>query len=900
MKEEKKQKWVFMLDGLTEVKQYVGDDPYKIRALLGGKGASLASLSALQVPILYGFNVTTEACIAYHNNGGQFPEGLWEQVVDNIRILNEKTDKVFGDDTSPLLVSVRSGARVSMPGMLDAILNLGLTPANVVTMGEKFGDLRFAWDSYRRLIQMFGRVVLNVPGGAFEEIIEEIRKEEGVQTDAFISAEGWKKGSAEFKTLIKEWTGAPFPETPIDQLKLSIEAVFNSWNAKQAVDYRNNSGYPHDWGTAVNIVMMVFGNLADGKSGTGIVFTRNPSTGEKSLYGEYFLNTQTEEMVLGEREPKDIHEMEKEIPEAWRNLTDGAVKLERRFRKVQDIEFTIENGRLWILQTRNAILSAYGAIRIAVDMVEEGLITILEALDRERVTPEMIESCQRPGFDPAEKQVAVKQGRLLAEGLSASAGVAIGQAVFHPDTAELLASQGKQVILIQPNYGPNDVYGMLSAEGMVSAFGGATSHQAVVARQLGKPCITGCSDLEFDPQQKQFATKGNVVREGDWLSIDGGSGQVFKGRLNFGRSQIDDPYLVKFLSWSDKSRRLQIWSNADDPEQIMRARAYGAQGIGLCRTEYMFLGERTKIFQEYILTKDEETRQQKLVELEVLQVQDFCQIFEAGDGLPIVIRLLDPPLYEFLPARDELIVDHTLATARSETISENEQKLLNIADEMDEFNPLLGLRGSRVELVMPGIYQMQVRAIFKAACAVKSKGITVFPQIMLPMIAHVNEFRLIRSALQKTAGQILHEHPYQFEFRFGCMIETPRAALTAAEIAQEADFLSFGTNDLTQMTFGMSWDDAERHFLLPYVERGILPMNPFQTIDKDGVGQLMSIAIEGVRQADQRFEVGVCGAQAADPYSIGFFHEIGLDYISVSTFRIPVARLAAAQAAGES
>ncbi|MBN1681713.1 MAG: pyruvate, phosphate dikinase [Anaerolineae bacterium] len=861
-----------------------------MRNLLGGKGANLAEMTRIGIPVPPGFIITTETCNAYYKAGGQFPDGAWDEVLAHIDALNKKTGKVFGDDTNPLLVSVRSGARVSMPGMMDTILNLGLTPAGVETMGKKFGDMRFAWDSYRRLIQMFGKVVMDVPGDLFEVIISGIRNEEGVTIDAGVSAEGWQKCSKLFKELIKKETGQPFPEDSLEQLQLGTEAVFKSWNAKRAVDYRNNFGYPHDWGTAVNVVTMVYGNFADGKSGTGVAFTRNPSTGEKKFYGEYLLNAQGEDVVSGARTPNDVFELEKEIPGAFKELLDVAEKLEHHYREMQDIEYTIEAGKLWMLQTRSGKRTAASAIQIAVDMVAEGLISKEEAVAR--INDDMINQMLHPRFD----YEVLANTKALAKGLNASPGAAVGKAYFDADIAEEKTKEGESVILVRPLTEPDDVHGMLAAKGILTQEGGATSHAAVVARQLGKPCVAGCGDINIDVNKRLFTCGGVTVKEGDVISLNGASGEVFLGEMPVVVPNIEEQKeLLVLLGWADDIRRLMVWANADDPEQATRSRAYGAQGIGLCRTEHMFLGERTQLFQNYILAESDEDKKAALGQMEPEQRNDFYGIFKAMDGLPVIIRLIDPPLHEFLPSHDELLVDVTLGKERGEDVSEK-QFLLRKSEELAEYNPMLGLRGVRLGVMMPDVNQMQVRAIFEAACDAARDGIDVHPEVMIPLTAHINELKVLQALLMEEAKNVMSKKGIEVDYKFGTMIEIPRAALTAGEIAELAEFFSFGTNDLTQMTFGISRDDAERHFLLQYVEQGVLPVNPFQTIDRDGVGQLMKMCVDNGRATRPGLEVGICGEHGGDPNSIDFCHIIGLDYVSCSPFRVPVARLAAAHA----
>ncbi|MBI5960050.1 MAG: pyruvate, phosphate dikinase [Chloroflexi bacterium] len=861
-----------------------------MRNLMGGKGCNLAEMTRIGLPVPPGFTVTTEACIEYMNTG-KFPEGMWQQVRDFMLALNKNTGKEFGNDQNPLLVSVRSGARESMPGMMDTILNVGLTPGAVATMGKKFGDMRFAWDIYRRLIQMFSKVVLDVPGEEFEVIIEEERHNVDAKTDAEMTEAGWKRCAERFMDLATKHTGQPFPLDPYKQLELAIEAVFKSWGGKRAVDYRNHYGYPHTWGTAANIVTMVYGNFADGKSGTGVAFTRNPATGEKKFYGEYLLNAQGEDVVSGSRTPTEVSSLAKEIPGAWDDLMKVADILEKHYRETQDIEFTIETGKLWMLQTRSGKRTAASAVKIAVDMVNEGLITKEEAVAR--ISPDMINQMLHPRFDDA----ALKAAKSVAKGLNASPGAAVGKVYFDADTAELKSKEGEAVILVRPLTEPSDVHGMLVAKGILTVEGGATSHAAVVARQLGKPCVAGCSDIRINEKEKYFVVDGKTVKEGDVISLDGAKGNVYIGEIKVVAPKLEEQTeLIKILTWADGMRRLMVWANADDEAQASRARSYGAQGIGLCRTEHMFLGDRTQMFQDYILAPDAKIKQTALDKLAVLQHDDFFGIFRAMDGLPVIIRLIDPPLHEFLPARDELKVDVAVGHERGQDVSHKEY-LLQKAEELAEFNPMLGLRGIRLGIMLPDVTVMQVRAIISAACDAAKAGFDVHPEIMIPLTSHFNELKLLQGILEEEAKKVMAEKKANVSYKFGTMIEIPRAAIVAGEIATLAQFFSFGTNDLTQMTFGISRDDAERHFLLQYVEKGILPKNPFQTIDRDGVGMLMQMCVEAGRKTRPGLEVGICGEHGGDPDSIDFCHKIGLDYVSCSPFRVPIARLAAAHAA---
>jgi pyruvate,orthophosphate dikinase len=864
-----------------------------MRDLLGGKGAGLAEMTNIGLPVPPGFTITTEACLAYLGAGEKFPEGMWEQTVEAMKELGKKMGREFGNSQNPLLVSVRSGAKYSMPGMMDTILNLGLNDETVKVLAAKAGE-RFAWDAYRRLVQMFGKVVMDIDGHLFEALIKRIKEEEGVQTDPEVSAEGWQKVVGWFKDLIKEQTGQEFPQDPWKQLEMAIGAVFQSWNGKRAVDYRNEFGISHDLGTATNIVTMVFGNVG-WDSGSGVAFTRNPSTGEKTLYGECLFNAQGEDVVSGARTPIKVSQLSQDMPEVWQALLDVSAKLEKHYRDMQDMEFTIENGKLWMLQTRNGKRTAAAAVKIAVDMVNEGLITKEEAVDR--IEPRMIDQLLHPRFDDDAK----KNATLLAKGLNASPGAAVGIVIFDADTAEELAKkEGKAVILVRPETTPDDVHGMIAARGILTQHGGATSHAAVVARQLGKPCVAGCEEIKIDFAKRQFSVGGTVVKEGDTISLDGARGEVFLGAIPTVSPTFDDqPELKQILEWADEIRRLQVWANADDPEQARRARSYGAQGIGLCRTEHMFLGDRTEKFQSAILAETEEEFQSVLDNVLLpLQRNDFYGIFKEMDGLPVIIRLLDPPLHEFLPPLEELIEEIATLQAKGAKGEELEkkQRLLAKVRDLYEFNPMMGLRGCRLGLVMPGLNKMQVRAIFEAACDAAKEGVEVHPEVMIPLTSHINELKVIQPLLEEVAKQVMEEKGIHISYKFGTMIELPRAALTAGEIAQMAQFFSFGTNDLTQMTFGISRDDAERHFLLSFVEKGILPKNPFQTLDREGVGRLMEMAVKEGRATRPELEVGICGEHGGDPASIALCHELGLNYVSCSPFRVPIARLAAAHA----
>ena len=892
-----KNKWIYFFDEVAEVERYVGGTWDGVRALLGGKGGNLAEMTRIGLPVPPGFIVTTEACNAYQNAGGQFPGDLWQQEQEAIKRLEAQTGKKFGDPAKPLLVSCRSGAEFSMPGMMDTVLNIGLNDEVAEGLAVLTGDERFAYDSYRRLIQMFGSVVMGIDDEPFEKVIAETRNEAGVKSDADLEADHWKAVTREFGKIFKAKAGLDFPQDPIEQIKLATEAVFKSWNGRRAIDYRNAAGIPHDLGTAVNIMTMVFGNMGD-TSGTGVAFTRDPSTGENVIFGDYLTNAQGEDVVAGIRNTKKIDEMAEDFPDAYAQFVDICRKLENHYHDMQDMEFTIERKKLWILQTRDGKRTAMAATKIAVDMVEEGLITRERALMR--VSPDQVDTLLHPQFDPGAKKVASAEGKLLAKGVNASPGAAVGMTALDADLAQKWGNSGKDVIMVRPFTKPDDVHGMLAARGILTSEGGATSHAAVVARQFGMPCIVGASNVAIDLEKRRLTANGIVVKEGDWISIDGGTGEAFVGQIPTIAPKLEEQTsLLTMLSWADEVRRLQVWANADYPEDAARARSFGAQGIGLCRTEHMFFQEeRLPIVQRMILAGNEEEREKALNELLPFQRSDFEGLFEAMDGLPVIIRLIDPPLHEFMPNHREVLEQVIEKRVKGETEGLAElESLLTAIEGMHESNPMMGMRGVRLSIMMPGIVKMQVRAIFEAACNVARRGGVVKPEVMIPLAGHVNELKAIQPQLESTAKAVMEEKGVEIEYKFGTMIEIPRAAVTAGEIAGVAQFFSFGTNDLTQMTFGYSRDDAESRFLLEYVTRGILPQNPFQTIDQDGVGELMKMAVAGGRAARPDLEVGICGEHGGDPASIEFCHLIGQDYVSCSPFRVPIARLAAAQAA---
>jgi pyruvate,orthophosphate dikinase len=891
------QKWVYLFDEVDEAETKMGSWD-AVRALLGGKGANLGEMTRTGVPVPPGFTVTTEACNAYLAAGNQFPKGMWEQELKALKDVERKTGRKFGDARDPLLVSSRSGAKFSMPGMMDTVLNIGLNDETAEGMIELTGDARFVYDSYRRLVQMFGAVVMGVPDEPFEEIITSTRKKRKVETDAELKAEDWKAITEAFKSIIKEHTGQAFPTDPYEQLRMATEAVFESWNGKRAIAYREEAGISHDLGTGVNIQTMVFGNMGD-DSGTGVATTRDISTGEREIEGDYLINAQGEDVVAGIRQTKPIAELTQDLPEADAELREICAKLEQHYLEVQDVEFTIERGKLWMLQTRDSKRTAQAAVRIAVEMAEEGLIDEKEAV--RRVAPAQVDFFLHPQFDLQAKEKAIDDGRMIAEGLNVSPGAAVGMVAFDADLAAKWAKEdGRAVIMVRPETKPDDVHGMLAAEGILTSRGGRTSHAALVARQFGKPAVVGVAELEIDLEKRQMAVNDQVIKEGDWISIDGSEGQVFTGQLETVVPDINDPYLIKLLSWADGFRRLGVWANADYPPDAQRARDYGAEGIGLCRTEHMFFEtERLPIVQQMILAKSEEERDEALKKLLPFQRSDFEGLFRVMDGLPVIIRLIDPPLHEFLPSHEQLLVEVTeLRTKgdKSKALAERE-KMLAAVESMLEANPMLGLRGVRLGIHLPGLTKMQVRAIFEAACKVAKDGVDVHPEVMIPLTSHVNELKVQRAALERVAKDVMNEQGIEVDYKFGTMIEIPRAALTASDMAEYAQFFSFGTNDLTQTTYGISRDDAEAGFLIEYIEKRILPGNPFQSIDPDGVGRLMQIATNEGRNTRPDLEVGICGEHGGDPDSIRLCHAYGLNYVSCSPFRVPVARLAAAHAA---
>lgn len=874
-------------------KKYVyffGEGDASMKLLLGGKGANLAEMTRIGLPVPPGFTITTEACTHYYKNNQTWPEGLAEEVEENLKRLEEETGKKFGDPQNPLLVSVRSGAPASMPGMMDTILNLGLNDQVVEGLAQLTGDRRFAYDCYRRFIQMFGGVVMGIGHDEFEAILDEAKREAGVKLDADLDANALIKVVERYKELYKKATGEDFPQDPKEQLYRAVNAVFESWNNKRAITYRRLHNIPEDWGTAVNIQVMVFGNMGF-DSGTGVGFTRNPSTGEKEYYGEYLLNAQGEDVVAGIRTPKPIIEMQKDLPEVFEELKKIYDILEKHYRDMQDFEFTIEKGKLYILQTRTGKRTAQAAIKIAVDMVKEGLIDEKTAV--RRVEPEQIDQLLHPRIDRSQPL------NVIAKGLPASPGAAYGKVVFDADEAEQLANNGERVILVSPETTPDDIHGMAAAQGVLTSRGGMTSHAAVVARGMGKPCVAGCEAIKIDLDKRIFSVNGVVVKEGDYITIDGSTGEVILGQVETIPPQLS-PDFQTLLSWADKFRRLGVRANADTPTDARKALEFGAEGIGLCRTEHMFMAQdRLPWVQKMIMAQSPEERKEPLSKIGPMQKGDFKEIFRVMEGKPVTIRLIDPPLHEFLPSLEELLVEVTTLRVKGVTGPELEEKekLLKVVQGMHENNPMLGLRGCRVGILYPDIVEMQVRAIIEAACELSQEGVKVIPEIMIPLVGHRNEIMILKEKLDEVAREVIDNYKADVNYSFGTMIEVPRAALVADQIAEYAEFFSFGTNDLTQMTFGYSRDDAEGKFLFFYEENGILEENPFQVIDQEGVGQLMRMGVEKGRSSRPDLKCGICGEHGGEPESVKFCHEIGLDYVSCSPFRVPIARLAAAHAA---
>ena len=885
--EQTANKWVYLFE------EGSGDD----KSLLGGKGAGLCEMTRAGLPVPPGLIVTTEACNAFFDNDKNFPEGMWDQVKEGLKKIEEKVGKTFGDPKNPLLVSVRSGAAFSMPGMMDTVLNLGLNEETVQGLAAQTGDLRFSLDAYRRFASLFGEIVMGVAHEKFERVMDRYKAQTSGGRDTDLKPQHLRDIIAAEKQIIRAEQHA-IPEDPYEQLRVAVAAVFNSWMGRRAIDYRRVNKIPDSLGTAVNVQAMVFGNMGEG-SGTGVAFTRNPSTGKKELYGEYLLNAQGEDVVAGTRTPNPISQLKKELPKVYEEFASITGLLEKHYHDMQDCEFTIERGKLWMLQTRTGKRSGAAAVRVAVEMVSERLIDRATAV--QRVTPEQLDQLLHPTVDPKTK------APVLATGLPASPGAAQGQVVFSPDDAEELARDGDKVILVRQETSPDDFHGMVAAQAIVTARGGMTSHAAVVARGMGKPCVSGANSLDIDYGQQQFTVDGTVVTKGEWITVDGSTGRVFLGQVPTVQPSLG-PEFHELMLWADKFRKLRVRANADTPRDARVARQFGAEGIGLCRTEHMFFGDqRLAAMREMILADGVGAREKALEKLLPLQRGDFVGIFREMVGLPVTIRLLDPPLHEFLPNAEELMTELSelkMAVRSATTIGDmdrlldeidEKRRLLRQVNRIREANPMLGFRGCRLGLVFPEVTRMQCRAIFEAACLVQGEKKKTELEIMVPLVSLSEELHQQREVIDEVARQVMGEHGMTIEYLVGTMIELPRAALMAHNIAAHAEFFSFGTNDLTQTTFGLSRDDSSR-FLPNYVERKIMPDDPFQVLDREGVGQLIRIGTERGRSVKPNLKVGICGEHGGDPSSIEFCNEMGLNYVSCSPFRVPVARLAAAQA----
>ena len=866
----------------------------ELKNLLGGKGANLAEMSSLGLPVPPGFTITTEVCTYFYANGTSYPAELVAQVEAAIASVGLQTDRTFGDAANPLLVSVRSGARASMPGMMDTVLNLGLNDESVKTLAATSGDERFAYDSYRRFIQMYSNVVLDVASHNFEEIIEEFKERRGYVLDTDLVAEDWRAVIVDYKAKVVQMTEKPFPQQPQDQLWGAIGAVFGSWMNTRAITYRRLNSIPADWGTAVNVQAMVFGNMGQ-TSATGVAFTRNPSTGAKELYGEFLVNAQGEDVVAGIRTPQNITEVARKaagsdrpsleaiMPEVFHQFVATTQLLEKHYKDMQDLEFTVERGKLWMLQTRNGKRTGKAALRLAVDMANEGLITREEAISR--VEPATLDQLLHPTIDPNAKREPI------ATGLPASPGAASGEIVFSADEAEALKQTGRKTILVRVETSPEDIHGMHAAEGIVTTRGGMTSHAAVVARGMGKPCVSGCGSIRIDYNKQQLVAGGQTLKKGDVMTIDGATGQVFAGAIAMVKPELTGDFAI-IMQWADSVRRMKVRANAETPLDARTARSFGAEGIGLCRTEHMFFeGERIVAVREMILADDEAGRRAALAKLLPMQRKDFAELFEIMQGLPVTIRLLDPPLHEFLPQ-----TEHDMAEVAKST-GASVEKLRLRASELHEFNPMLGFRGVRLAVRYPEIAEMQARAIFEGAVEASRKtGAPVTAEIMVPLVMGRPELDLVKKIIVEMADKVAVETGVKIPYQVGTMIELPRAALRAGEIAEAAEFFSFGTNDLTQTTLGLSRDDAAA-FLGSYTSKGLLPNDPFVTLDQEGVGELVRMAAERGRATRPDIKLGICGEHGGDPASIGFCETVGLDYVSCSPFCVPIARLAAAQAA---
>ena len=876
---------------MTEKRVYLfREGNANMRNELGGKGANLAEMTNLGLPVPPGLTITTATCMDYINNGNKMPENLMAEVKYALKDVEEQAGKKFGDSSNPLLVSVRSGARVSMPGMMETILNLGLNDETVEAMVKLTNNPRFCYDSYRRFLTMFGSVAWEMDRQKyFESEVQKLKEKEGVTSDTEVSAEGWMSLIPIYKNVIKEVTGKEFPQDPYVQLQEAIEAVFRSWNIPRAVAYRNMNKIDHNYGTAVNVQTMVFGNMGN-DCATGVSFTRNPATGENKFYGEYLVNAQGEDVVAGIRTPTQIAELESDMPEIYKQYVNIAKQLEKGYHDVQDMEFTIERGKLWILQTRNGKRTAKAAIKIAVDLYNEGIITKEQAI--QQVDPYAIYQVLLPCFNPA----AVKHAHKVSKGVNASPGAAVGKIVFDTEEAAQRGEAGEKVILVRIETCPDDIHGMAVSQGVLTLRGGATSHAAVVAKGMGKPCVSGCEDLKINLENETITcADGTVFHKDDIISLDGGTGEVMEGAIELVEAGIDSDFET-FFNWVNEIKTMTVEANADTPKDVENALKFGAEGVGLCRTEHMFMDpDRLPWVQKMIIAGTPEARKEALDKLLPMQYKDFYAMFKGMGELPLTVRLLDPPLHEFLPSKIELVEKVATKKALGQDYSED-QKMLETVENLSESNPMMGLRGCRLGLTYPEINEMQVRAIFSAACDLKKEGINVKPYVMVPLIGHVNELKTAKDILVRVADEVMAEKGVTVDYKFGTMIEIPRAALTASEVAEYAEFFSYGTNDLTQMTFGYSRDDAEGKFLKNYVEQKILPANPFITLDQKGVGRLIELSINEGKAVNPSLIGGICGEHGGDPDSVKFAHKIGLNYVSCSPYRVPQARLAAAQA----
>lgn len=863
------------------------------RNLLGGKGAYLAEMANIHVPIPSGFTITTEVCTAYYDSNNQYPEGVKEQVEKNLKKLEEVNGTKFGDSDDGLLLSVRSGARISMPGMMDTVLNLGLTDITVEGLARKSGNPRFAYDCYRRFITMFGDVVLDIDHADFEKVLNAKKKELGVTLDTELDVDALKDLVGKYKTIVKKKANIDFPQDPMEQLWMAVDAVFDSWNNQRAITYRRINKIPDNWGTAVNVQTMVYGNMGD-TSGTGVAFTRDPATGESRFFGEYLINAQGEDVVAGTRTPQPIETLKSTMPEVYSQLEEIYKKLELHFKDMQDIEFTIQEGKLYMLQSRTGKRTANAAINIAVDMVNEGLIDVETAVLR--IAPEQLDQLLHPMIDPAVKV------KVIAKGLAASPGAAMGRVVFDAETAEKWVADGEKVILVRSETSPEDIGGMHVAEGILTVHGGMTSHAAVVARGMGKCCVAGCGQISINEEGQYFTVNGATVNKGDHITLNGSTGEVILGQVKLITSELSGNLDI-VLEWADGIKKLKIRTNADTPHDAKIAREFGAEGIGLCRTEHMFFAEdRIEVVRQMILAGDEYARKQALIKLLPMQKKDFIGIFEAMDGYPVTIRLLDPPLHEFLPSREDAVAHLVQLKEAGSSGNDNAgeievfEQLIKRIDSLHELNPMLGHRGCRLGITYPEIYAMQAEAIIEAACELSKRGKTIIPEIMIPLVGHSQELVVTKRNVMRVAELVMEKHNLTIKYQIGTMIELPRAALIADKIAKDAEFFSFGTNDLTQTTLGYSRDDAGK-FLPYYIEHGILDIDPFVAIDQEGVGELMKIGVAKGRSTRPDLKIGICGEHGGEPSSIEFAHRIGLNYVSCSPYRVPIARIAAAHAA---